>query len=185
MSCIASATWRRLDVPGTDTCRLVRTADGWALEGRAVFDERGPADISYRVDCAPDWATRTAMIEGTHAGAPVAIRIVKNDGNWRINEKVDPAPSSLIDIDFGFTPATNFLLMRRLAYPTGVAISVTVAWFDLGEECLTQLPQRYTRRGDRSFFYESPTVNYSGTLILAPNGFVETYPGLWSLEAAS
>lgn len=177
---IASATWRRLDVRGADTCKLLRTADGWALEGRADCEERGNVEISYRVDCTPDWVTRAATIEGTHAH-----RIERKDRVWVLDGRPQPGFEHLMDIDFGFTPATNFLLMKRLRFPIGKAISVSVAWFDLGETVLTELPQRYTRRSDHAFWYESPTVNYSGNLILAPNGFVETYTGLWSLEAAS
>ncbi len=177
---IASATWRRLDGRGADTCKLLRTADGWALAGRADFDERGHIEISYRIDCAPDWVTRAATIEGTHTH-----RIARRDGVWFLDGRPQPGFEHLVDIDFGFTPATNFHLMRRLRFPLGKVMSVSVAWFDLGETTFTDLPQRYTRRGDHAFWYESPTVNYSGTLILAPNGFVETYPGLWSLAAAS
>lgn len=177
---IASATWRRLDVRGADTCRLLRSTDGWVLDGRADFDERGHVSISYRIDCAPDWATRAATIEGTYAH-----RIERREGVWVLDGRPHPGFDHLIDIDFGFTPATNFLLMKRLRFPMGKLVAVTVAWFDLGENGFTSLPQSYTRRGERVFWYESPTVNYRGTLTLAPNGFVETYPGLWRLEAAS
>ena len=75
--------------------------------------------------------------------------------------------------------------MKRLAFPVGEVREVAVAWFDLGEKKLTPLLQRYTRRGPKAFWYQSPASAYEGLLRLADNGFVETYPGLWTLEASS
>lgn len=185
MTRIASATWRRLDVPGTDTCTLLRTGDGWALAGLAEFAHaRGWACVSYRVDCGPDWATRSAEIQGTLGQSHFAYHIRKK-GPWLINDLPSPGVDALVDIDFGFTPATNLLLMRRLAFPEGEPVSVSVAWFDLGEATLIALPQRYTRRSPTTFWYESPTVDYAGLLVLADTGFVASYPGLWALETTA
>src|SRR5687768_14282251 len=60
-----SALWRRLDTPGHDAAHVSRTDDGWHLEGTAVFaHERGPARLTYWVDCAPDWHTRRGGVTG-------------------------------------------------------------------------------------------------------------------------
>jgi uncharacterized protein len=185
MTRIASAAWRRLDVPGTDTCTLLRTEHGWTLAGLAEFAHaRGWACVSYRVDCDPDWKSRSAEVHGTLGPHHFAYRIRK-DGAWLINDVPTPETGALVDIDFGFTPATNFMLMRRLSFPEGEAVSVSVAWFDLGETKITGLPQRYTRRSPTTFWYESPSANYEGLLVLADTGFVASYPGLWTLEATS
>lgn len=184
MTQISSAVWRRLDVDGHDTCILSRLDDGWRLSGAAVFPHEGArAHISYRVDCAIDWSTRSASYSGKVGDQAVTADIVRSRDAWAVNGVSLPQFGGLIDIDFGFTPATNFILMKRLAFPLNEPVSVAVAWFDVGEKTLTHLPQRYTRRGPAQFWYESPTVNYEGLLILAANGFVQTYPGLWELEA--
>ncbi len=40
---IGGILWRRLDVPGHDACRLLRSDAGWQLEGAAAFrHERNP-----------------------------------------------------------------------------------------------------------------------------------------------
>jgi uncharacterized protein len=46
---------------------------------------------------------------------------------------------------------------------------------------LIELPQRYERRGEASYWYEAPTVPYQALLEIAPNGFVRSYPDLWRL----
>jgi hypothetical protein len=44
------------------------------------------------------------------------------------------------------------------------------------------LPQRYERRGEFSYWYESPTANYAALLELTPHGIIREYPELWTLE---
>jgi len=62
-------------------------------------------------------------------------------------------------------------------------VEVPVVWFDLDSASLTELPQRYERRSEASYWYEAPTVPYRALLEIAPNGFVQSYPGLWRLVA--
>ena len=50
-------------------------------------------------------------------------------------------------------------------------------WFDLDSASLIELPQSYERRGEASYWYEAPTVPYQALLEIAPNGFVQSYPG--------
>jgi hypothetical protein len=182
MSVVSSATWRRLDVPGTDGCTLLKTAEGWALAGLAEFAHpQGWVCVSYRVDCDPAWTTQAAEIHGTVGTRHFAYRIQRKRV-WTINGEPGGHVDALVDIDFGFTPATNFLLMKRLTFPMNETVSVSVAWFDLGENRLTTLPQKYTRKSPTTLWYESPTVDYEGLLVLADTGFVASYPGLWALE---
>ena len=36
-------------------------------------------------------------------------------------------------------------------------------WFDLDSASLTELPQRYERRSEASYWYEAPTVPYQAS----------------------
>jgi uncharacterized protein len=89
----------------------------------------------------------------------------------------------LVDLDYGFTPATNLLQLSRLALEPGQQAEVPAAWFDLDSASLVELPQTYERRSQGSYWYEAPTVPYRALLEIAPNGFVRSYPGLWRLVA--
>jgi uncharacterized protein len=87
-----------------------------------------------------------------------------------------------IDLDLGFTPATNLLQLRRLALADGQAAEAPVAWLDVAVGTLTVLPQRYERRGDATYWYEAPSVPYTGLLEVTPTGFIRRYPDLWEME---
>jgi Putative glycolipid-binding len=56
-----------------------------------------------------------------------------------------------IDLDFGFTPATNLSQLRRIALEIGQAVDLPVAWLDVTADTLTSLYQRYERRTTNAY----------------------------------
>jgi hypothetical protein len=90
---------------------------------------------------------------------------------------------SCVDLDYGFTPATNLIQLRRSSLAVGAAADLPAAWLDVAAGTLQVLPQRYERRGEASYWYESPTFSYAALLEVTNDGFVRRYPGLWELEA--
>ncbi|MDX3925323.1 MAG: putative glycolipid-binding domain-containing protein [Shinella sp.] len=176
------ALWRRLDTPGHDAARLAPSGEGWRLQGSAVFlHEHGPAAVRYEVELSADWKTLSARLDGFVAGTPVDHAILRGPDGWVLDGTPAPGFAHLVDIDFGFTPATNLLQLERVALAPGEAADVPVAWFDLGETGFTDLPQRYERLDASRYAYASPTAGYAGTLEVAENGFARIYPGLWEM----
>ena len=178
----ASALWRRLDTPGHDAAWLEHTPDGWLLWGTAVF-RRGdaPASLAYEVVCDHSWVTIRGTVRGRRGDARVAVEITRNDRGWAVNGVPVAGLGDLVDLDLGFTPATNVLQLRRVRLAVGEAADVPVAWFDGENEShdLVRLPQRYERRSEVAYWYESPTAGYAAELIVGADGFARRYPGLW------
>ena len=181
---MVSAFWRRLDTPGHDAAHLSRTAEGWHLEGTAVFaHELGPARLSYWVDCAPGWRTRRGGVAGWVGDRRCDVDVTRSQtGQWRLGDEAVDGLERCLDLDFGFTPATNFLQLHRCGLATGETADFPVAWLDVPDASLTCLPQRYEKRSAASYWYESPQGPYSALLELADSGFVRSYPGLWKME---
>ena len=95
------------------------------------------------------------------------------------------AVHGLPDLDFGFTPATNTLAIRRLALAVGDDAAVTAAWLDPTDWALKPLRQTYRRTGPQTYAYASPDTGYQTTLTCNDFGVVTDYPGLWqAVEAA-
>jgi hypothetical protein len=183
-SMMISALWRRLDTPGHDAAHVSRTADGWRLEGTAVFaHDRGPARLSYWVDCGPDWHTRRGGVAGWVGDQRCDVDVTRSaTGRWQLGGQAVDGLERCLDLDFGFTPATNFLQLHRCGLSVGETADFPVAWLDVPDASLTFLPQRYQKRSATTYWYESPQGPYSAVLELASSGFVRTYPGLWAIE---
>jgi uncharacterized protein len=181
---ISTILWRRLDAVGHDACRLVQKDGAWRLEGTAIFQHEGvPACLAYEVDADSEWRTRGGVVHGWVGARPIDFRITRTpDGNWSLNGRVVPDLDGCVDLDFGFTPATNLFQLRRVALQVGQAADVPVAWLDVPDGALTPVPQRYERRTGEAYWYESPRFDYFALLHVGAVGFVEKYPDLWEAE---
>ncbi|HWS71623.1 MAG TPA: putative glycolipid-binding domain-containing protein [Thermoanaerobaculia bacterium] len=173
--------WRRLDLPGHDACRLSSSGTDWQLSGTAVFlDEGRPTLLAYEVTCDEWWHVREGSVSGWSGPIPITARFARSAaGSWTMNGIVASSVDDCLDLDFGFTPATNIIQIRRMALAVGERREVPVAWFDPSAARLVRLPQIYERRSKSTYRYEAPTVPYSGELEVNDAGFVRLYPGLW------
>lgn len=96
-----------------------------------------------------------------------------------MNGELQKEVEGLEDLDFGFTPATNYFQLRRIKLKVGEKISFKIAWYDLHSKSLTPLLQTYRRISETMYAYESPQGPYKAVLIVGNSGFVVDYPGLW------
>jgi hypothetical protein len=176
--------WRRLEVPGSDACALEEVREGWRLHGSASFGTgKDAATLAYDVACDREWRTLRAEVKGTVGSRPLAITVRRSaGGSWQIGDRPAPQLEGLMDLDLGFTPATNLFPLRRLALRPGQAADAAAAWLDDGSWQFSRLPQRYERRSAREYWYESPATGYAALLTVTADGFVSDYPGLWTAE---
>jgi len=181
----ASILWRRLDTPGHDACSLRKRDAGWQLDGTAVFMHEGvPARLTYTLVCDGSWRTQRGRVNGLLGTEPIDFDITRSaDGVWTRNGSIVSGLEACVDLDLGFTPATNLSQLRRLALKEGDAADAPVAWLDVSSGALDVLLQRYERRSQSTYWYEAPRFNYAALLEVSPLGFVRRYPGLWEVQA--
>lgn len=179
----AQAFWKSLYTQGHDAARLVETEEGWRLDGHAAFLRDGvPVGLHYQLLLAPDWTTRIGRIDGLLGSETITHQIARTDEGWLLDGMRQAGLDGVVDLDFGFTPATNQPQFRRMALAIGHSAESTVAWFDLGEARLQPLLQRYHRLEADRYDYSSPQNDYRATLKTSANGFVCDYPELWTLS---
>jgi hypothetical protein len=84
-----------------------------------------------------------------------------------------------VDLDLGFTPATNLISVRRLRLRVGERAEVIAAWIPYPDFRLEPLRQLYHRVTATVYAYECPALSFRSRLTVAPDGFVTAYPPLW------
>ncbi|MCI0466822.1 MAG: putative glycolipid-binding domain-containing protein [Beijerinckiaceae bacterium] len=179
----ATAFWRRLDAPGRDAARVSKSATGYELLGQAVLlDSRGPTALRYTLDLAPDWSTRQGHATGFSSERVIDNRIIRTPAGWKVDGK-EFGMAEVVDLDLGFTPATNMLQLNRVRLSVGDTVNLDVAWLDAGEEVLVRLLQKYRRTSTFDCDYSSPALDYRATIVLARTGFAAVYPDLWEIKA--
>jgi len=168
--------WLRLDRPGNDACRFAEAEGGFLIDGSAT--DAAWNVTRYRVRARDDGSTRRARI-----GANSRIFIARApDGSWTLNGTAVPAVAGALDIDLGFTPATNTLALRRLRLAVGDEARLLAAWFDPEDARLKPLRQSYRRSGTDSYSYASET-GFSARLKVDAQHIVREYEGLWRAQA--
>lgn len=179
-----TAVWRRLDAPGHDACRLTGNGREWRIEGTAIFVVSGAhVHLAYEVKCDRGWKTREGTVRGWFGQKSVDLVARRTDNNqWALNGSRVPGLEDCVDLDLGFTPATNLLQLRRLALADGEAMDDPVAWLNVNDGTLSLLRQRYERRSSDSYWYEAPRFEYSAMIEVDESGFPKRYPDLWEAQ---
>jgi uncharacterized protein len=183
---VAMFFWRKVDHPGHDSCRLFQMHDGWLLTGMAVFWDKGqPCHFSYEVSVDLAWRTRNARVSGSLGKKAMDLRIRSNRaGSLQLNGIRKKSVTGCVDVDLGFTPATNLIALRRLSLKVGQSAAAPAAYLQFPQMGLVRLPQSYTRIGRTSYQYAAPSAGYAGTLHVLPSGAVRSYPGLFEWVAS-
>jgi hypothetical protein len=156
---------------------------GCEIDGTAVFRHDGaPARLSYHVACDVQWHTRVGAVRGFAGSEEIDLLVERStSGAWTFNGELVGGLEDCLHLDFGFTPATNFSQLRQLDLAVGQSAELPVAWLDVPAAGVQLLAQRYQRRTAAAYWYEAPSVGYSGLLEMTPAGFVRRYPGLWEI----
>ncbi len=146
------------------------------------------ARIRYTIECDLDWRTRSALVEGEAGDAPIRLAFAADGtGQWIDDGGPVPAVSGCLDLDLGFTPATNTLPIRRLDLAIGASAPVRSAWLRFPELRLEPLQQTYTREAARRFRYHALVDGEPFIARLDTDAFgrVVRYEGLWEIESAT
>ncbi len=178
--------WKRIDIPGHEVASITQHRNRWNLAGIALFvHEARPCRLDYEIECDMNWGTRDVTVRGQVGALAVSLVISRGtDGSWCANDVPQPALQGCTDIDFGFSPATNLLAIRRMKLGVGERASVQAAWVRFPELTLELLEQTYARLSERTYHYESAGGAFSRELTVDADGFVTGYPGLWTAETA-
>ena len=178
--------WRRLDGSGREEARTERAAEGWRLSGRVETEAAGErGQLRYVIDCDLGWRTRRAIVTGSAAGADVRFEFTADgEGHWTLNGAPLPLVQGALDLDLGFTPATNLLPIRRLDLKVGDRARVRSAWLRFPELRVEDLEQWYRREAARVFRYEALVdgERFEAQLDTDEFGRVLFYEGLWKAE---
>jgi hypothetical protein len=179
--------WERLDTPGHEIAAIASDADGWVIEGVAVFSDSGqPCCLEYEIRCSGQWITRHCILHGSVGGKPVQTGIERNSGGeWSVDGTQVAGLRGCDDIDLGFSPVTNLLPIRRLALPVGESAIVKAAWVRFPQLTLEVLEQSYARTARDRYEYTSAGGAFRRELTVDAFGCVLEYPGIWRAETTA
>jgi hypothetical protein len=177
--------WHCTLLASSERCSMSLGDDGTHVEGTAVLpiaDEPGQITWAARTDASG--RTESAHADITTAAGTRRLELAAGaDRHWR----VDGAPVSVLDdcddVDFGWTPATNTLPIRRLGLTPGASATIRAAWVRFPELDVVLSKQTYTRLAEDRWRYASG--RFAAELTVDPaTGVVQRYgTDLWQAAA--
>jgi uncharacterized protein len=185
--------WRSTDGATVEYCLYSRHELARRLGGTVLTALDGqPARIHYGAEVRDDH--RVCHASGKILRGIKSIRFafgvnetgtgwVGVDRNGKPIESPDLAGAQ--DVERGFTPSTNTLALWRLNLAIGESGTSTAAWLRFPEMTVSLLPQRYTRTGAATYFYESPSHDFTAELEVDELGLIVRYGDLWERVAVS
>ena len=176
---LATALWRRIDLPGMERCELAGTPDGFRIAGTTLFslDERA-IEIRYSIALDAKWRTQ---IVGIHVRTPEETRSVAlradGEGTWEVGGDPVPDLDGAIDVDLAWTPATNTIPIRRLGLDVGMDAQIFSAFVPFPDRVVSARAQSYERLAERRYRFTSG--DFAADLTVDGDALVTAYPGRW------
>jgi len=175
-SCSAYPSLERLVVSRSES------GGGQQLTGHALVALAGEQfDIAYQIEVDAYWRTESARIT-IDGSQQMSIAVsAEGGGNWQISgaeTEPDTDLRDVLDIDLGFTPATNLLPIRRLDLAVGESAPVSALWLQFPSLAFARLDQRYTRLTPDRYRYESDT-GYVTEITVDDFGIPVNYGDVW------
>ncbi|WP_341504048.1 putative glycolipid-binding domain-containing protein [Gallaecimonas sp. GXIMD4217] len=165
-----SGPWQSRERVELHECQLRGEVAG-QLDGEAFT-------LSYQIRCDPKWRTREVRIE--RQGGDTLVMEVDRRGHWHANGRRLVALDGCLDVDLGFTPATNLLPLRRCPLEVGETMMVSAAWLPFPDWRWQPMVQRYTRLGQDRYRYQNEDSGYTADLIVDEHGLVLSYGDVWA-----
>ena len=179
--------WHCSRLSSSEHAVLVDGEDGYRLRGVAVLPLRElPCHIDYAVTVdrqgRPGWARATIT---TPSGRREIVLRSQHGASWEVDGEMVPHLDGCQDVDFGWTPATNTVPIRRLGLGVGEQASITAAWVRFPELDVVASEQGYQRLAVDRWQYTSGEYDYE--LVVDPDtGLVLAYgDDLWRAAATA
>ena len=172
---MTAVLWQASD-GGSELCVLERRGHGWRLRGTVLtHDADEPIEIGYEVTADSTWATEGAAVQVAIAGGDP--QEVSELGTLWSGATRPPQYRDCVDVDLGFTPATNTLPIRRLGLGVGEEAEIAVAWLVWPELSVRPVRQGYARLAEDRYRYTQD--DFTAELVVDDQGLVLEYEGLW------
>lgn len=170
--------WTSDELRSTEHVVVSMDSDGGRLSGTVALSLSGhPAHLHYDVVTDQGWRTRSVAVH-LSASSDEHLAIDVTEGVWTVNGAERPDLDGCVDIDLGWTPATNLLPIRRSSIGVGESVETTSAWLRFPEFELVAARQIYERTSDSVWRYRSSSAE--AVLETTADGIVTRYgDDLW------
>jgi hypothetical protein len=177
--------WSGREYYSLENCVVNTTKAGSEINSTIIGQYVGKIyKVEYQIRTNQDWETVFVEIKSQHSNRREHF-VFESDGkgNWMNDGNPARDVKGCIDIDIPLTPFTNALPIRRLNLSQNTTQQIRVIYFDLLEQQVRPVHQKYTRLSNTSYRYENVPNDFEATIEVDDFGFVVNYPLLFVRRA--
>jgi uncharacterized protein len=173
--------WTGQGCNSLENCLLTTTKTGSEINSVIIgMSDSKIYRIEYRIKTNLNWETVFAEIKSQLEDTIVFLSFQSDGkGNWTTNGKPAEQFNGCIDVDISLTPFTNTLPINRLTLAENEQQQIMVVYFDLLEQQIKPVRQKYTRLSKNKYKYENVPNDYEAIIEVDELGLVVHYPGLF------
>lgn len=178
--------WSGREYYSLENCLADITPDGLMVNSTIVgYYEEKIYRVEYTIKTNELWQTIYLEINSRHDNKTQRFKFNGDgEGNWICDGKPADQFNGCIDVDIPLTPFTNTLPIRRLSLSNDESQEIKVIYFDILEQSVKAVRQKYTRLSDSAYHYENVPNDFEATIQVDNEGFVVDYPSLFVRTAA-
>ncbi|MFJ7338098.1 putative glycolipid-binding domain-containing protein [Streptomyces sp. NPDC101110] len=175
---MSAITWEVFASRGFETAWPEQGEGVLRARGRAVGVEPEPYWVTYRLDTADGFVTRSLRVTAETAGGLRTLDL-RHDGHgrWTADGEPLPAVDGALDCDLGLCPLTNTMpVLRHGLHRAPGEREFLMAWVSVPDLAVRPSRQTYTHLGAGRVRFSSG--DFRSDLDFDEEGFVVEYPQL-------
>ena len=176
--------WKSREYNSLENCCIALTEAGAEIHSTIIGHyNKEVYKTEYHIKTNAQWHTLLAEIDHRTTKGTLQFRLESDGkGNWTENGNPAGRFKGCLDVDIALTPFTNTLPLNRLHLKKGGSEIIRVIHFNLPENKVKALKQKYTRLS-KYYRYENVPNDFEATIEVDELGFVCDYPGLFKRVA--
>lgn len=136
--------------------------------------------IEYMLKTNAKWETTEVELRTQLNNKRQVLHYHKEEtGYWQKDGAPVETLNGCTDVDISLTPFTNTLAINRLKLPINEAREIRVLYFDILEQSIRPVSQKYSRLSETTYKFENVPNDFEAIITVDDEGFVVDYPELF------
>ena len=175
--------WTGQEYNSIENCVVSQTQNGTTVDSVIIGAYLNiPYRIAYRLIVNAHWETTLVELKTQLFNKLGTLRYESDgSGHWIGNGKTTNVLSGCKDVDISLTPFTNTLPIKRLQLQISESREIVVLYFDLLEQNVKTVRQKYSRISLDEYKFENVPNDFEAIIKVDKDRLVVDYPGLFKM----
>lgn len=172
--------WKGIYYQSLEYFNLLSNDKNYTVESKIIgCHEDKIYNVEYKIHTDKNWIVQNFLIESEVNTIKRTSSGKRNQGQWEINNVINPEFNNFKFIDISLTPFTNTLPVNNLKLSENSSQKIDVLYIDVLNHHIRPVQQQYTRTSVNKYLYENLENDFKAEISIDETGLVTVYPKLF------